>query len=126
MKGEKPLRVTDCSSIEHACLRVAYVKTSNDITSSFLAGNIRDFRIHQRDGDKNAKKENTFNKQNNNLAHASHLFVQFFAIFAQLCLAMPNFAFYGERKQTLTKFIFLFLHLDMVLKNSTPVGFTFN
>ena len=47
MKGEKPLRVTDCSSIEHACPRVAYVKTSNDITSSFLAGNIRDFRIHQ-------------------------------------------------------------------------------
>ena len=41
-------------------------------------------------------------------------------------LAMPNFAFYGERKQTLAKFIFLFLHLDMVLKNSTPVGFTFN
>lgn len=41
-------------------------------------------------------------------------------------LAMPNFAFYGERKQTLTKFIFLLLHLNMVLKNSTPVGFTFN
>ena len=67
MKGKKPLRVTDCSSIEHACPRVAYVKTSNDITSSFLAGNSRDFRIHQRDGDKNAKKENTLTSKTTTL-----------------------------------------------------------
>ena len=32
--GEKPLRATVCFSIEHACPRDAYVKTSNDITSA--------------------------------------------------------------------------------------------
>ena len=106
MKGEKPLRVTDCSSIEHACPCVAYVKTSNDITSSFLAGNIRDFRIHQRDGDKNAKKENTFNKQNNNLAHASHLFVQFFAIFAQLCPGNAKFCILWRTLTNIDKIYF--------------------
>ena len=78
-------------SIEHAHPRFANVKTSNDITSSCLEGNIREFRIHQRDGDKNAKKENRFNKQNNNLAHVSHFFVQFFAIFAQLCPGSAKF-----------------------------------
>ena len=37
---------------------------------------------------------------------------------------MPNFTFYGERKQRKRK-QFLFLNLDMVPRNSTPVGFAY-
>ena len=39
-KGEKPLRATVCFSVEHACPRDTYVKTSNGNTSSCFAGNI--------------------------------------------------------------------------------------
>ena len=110
--------------IEHACPCVAYVKTSNDITSSCVAGNIREFTIHQRDGDKNAKKQ-IISKTTTMLMHHTFLYSSL-PFLHNYALAMPNFACYGERKQTLTKFIFLFLNLDMVLKNSAPVGFTFN
>ena len=37
---------------------------------------------------------------------------------------MPNFTFYGERKQRKRK-QFLFLNLDMVPRNSTPGGFAY-
>ena len=40
-------------------------------------------------------------------------------------LKMPNFAFYGGRKQTTTKFNFSFSNLDMFLRNSTPGGLAF-
>ena len=33
---------------------------------------------------KNGKKNNRFNKQNNNFARASHFFVHFFPVFARL------------------------------------------
>ena len=33
---------------------------------------------------------------------------------------MPNFTFYGERKQGTTNFFFLFLNLSLVPKKSTP------
>ena len=49
-KGEKPLRATSCFSIEHVRPRDAYVKTLNDIPSSYFAGNIKDFRIQRLDG----------------------------------------------------------------------------
>ena len=38
---------------------------------------------------------------------------------------MPNFAFYGGRKQTTTKFNFSFSNLDMFLRNSTPGGLAY-
>ena len=37
---------------------------------------------------------------------------------------MPNFTFYGERKQRNRK-QFLFMNLDMVPTNSTPGGFAY-
>ena len=39
-------------------------------------------------------------------------------------MKMPNFEFYGVRKQATTKF-YLFLNFDMVPRNSTPGGFTY-
>ena len=36
---------------------------------------------------------------------------------------MPNFTFYGVRKQVRTKFYFFSLNLDMVPRNSTTGGF---
>ena len=54
-KGEKPLRVTVCFSIEHTRERDAYAKTSNDITSSWFEGNMKDLKIQQRDGNESVK-----------------------------------------------------------------------
>ena len=49
---------------------------------------------------------NSFNKQNNNLARAAHFFVHFFAGFAGLRHENAKFRFYGERQQATTKFYF--------------------
>ena len=47
-------------------------------------------------------------KQNNNFARASHFFVHFFPFLHDYAVKMPNFAFYGGRKQATTKFYFSF------------------
>lgn len=48
--------------------------------------------------------------------HAS--FVNFFTVTARLGdLGMPNFTFYGGRKQATMKLSFFFLNLDMNLEN---------
>ena len=48
--------------------------------------------------------------------HAS--FVHFFAVTARLGdLGMPNFLFYGGRKQATVKLPFFFLNLDINLEN---------
>ena len=47
---------TVCFSIEHACPRDAYLKTSNGNTSFGFAGNFRDLNIQRQDGDKNVNK----------------------------------------------------------------------
>ena len=87
MKEEKPLRATICFSIKHVRPCVAYVKTSNEITLSCFARNIRDFQIQWRNGNKNVKKKqnNRLNKQITTL-HVHHTFSLhiFFAFFAQL------------------------------------------
>ena len=49
-------RATVCFSIAHACPRDVYVKTSNDITCSCFAGNIRDFKIQRLEGNANVRK----------------------------------------------------------------------
>ena len=41
-------------------------------------------RSNDADGNENVKKNNWFNKQNNNFARASHFFVHFFPVFARL------------------------------------------
>ena len=69
--------------------RVAYLKTSNDSTSSCFAGNIRNFKIQRPDGNENVKKTKKqkraklkgFNKQNNNFARGSHIFCTFLCRF---------------------------------------------
>ena len=55
------------------------------------------------------RSKKRFNKQNNNFARTSHFFVHFFAVLALLRREnVYNFAFYGERKQAMTKFYFSF------------------
>ena len=55
-------------------------------------------------------------------ARAAHFFVHLFADYDE---SMPNFTFYGGRKQATTKYYFLFLNLDAVLRNSTSGEFTY-
>ena len=56
-----------------------------------------------------------FNNQNNNFARASRSFVHFFAVFTRLRREIPNFVFYGERKQVMTKLYFAFWTLTWSL-----------
>ena len=45
---------------------------------------IRTLRSNDADGNENVKKNKTFNKQKNNFARASRVFVHFFPVFALL------------------------------------------
>ena len=67
-------------------------------------------------------KNKRFNNQNNNFAHAPGIFVYLFAIFVGLNYGekIPNFVFYGERKQATTKFCFAKSELE-----HGPLEFTF-
>ena len=47
-------------------------------------------------------------KQNNNFARATHFFVDFFPVLHDYDVKMPNFAFYGGRKEATTKNYFSF------------------
>ena len=116
-----PLRATFCFSIEHARPRDAYVKTSNDITSSCFAGNAWDFKIQRSDANENVKKKtnkqtksNRFNKQKNTFTHASHIFFTVISPFAD-----------NVNKQRRNFACFFFLNLDMVPRNSTLGGFAY-
>ena len=50
-------------------------------TAPTLLGTLRS---NDADGNENVIKNNTFNKQNNNFARASHFFEHFFPVFARL------------------------------------------
>ena len=55
-------------------------------------------------------------RQNNNSALAAHFFWPFFlSSLNDYDVKIPNFTFYGGRKQATTKFPLLFLNLDAVL-----------
>ena len=85
-REEKPLWATICFSIKHVRPCVTYVKSSNEITPSRFARNIRDFQIQKRNGNKNIKKKqnNRLNKQITTLyVHYTFIFI-FFAFFTQL------------------------------------------
>ena len=101
---EKPLRATVYFSIEHARPRDAYVKTSNAITSSCFAGNIRDLNIQRQDGNENVNKTIGLISKTTTL-HVHHAFLPFSQDY-DYDMKIPNFAFYGERKQATTKFHF--------------------
>ena len=68
-----------------------------------------DFKIQRRGRQRERHKDNRFNKQNNNFARTSHFFLYIsFPFLHEYDVKMPNFAFYGERKQATTKFEFWF------------------
>ena len=106
--GKKQLRATIYFSIEHARPRDDYEYPT-----------IR----RQRELQQNSR----FNKQNNNFARASRFyFCIFLPFFHDYDVKMPNFAFYGVRKQATTKFILLFaLELGYGPLNSTSFGFAY-
>ena len=66
-------------------------------------------REHPRDGNENFKNAIDY-EQNNNFARAFRFFVHFFAATTTGDVKMPDFMFYGGRKQaTKNKTFFLFL-----------------
>ena len=69
----------------------------------------RDFKNKLRRGQRERQKTIGFNKQNSNFARASRFFCIFLCPFLhEYDVKMPNFAFYGVRKQASTKFYFNF------------------
>ena len=76
-KGEKPLPATVCFSIKQACPRDAYIKTSNDITSSCFARNV---------------SKTTTLQMNHTFLYTSLLFLHDYHI------KMPYFVVYGDYK----------------------------
>ena len=83
-------RATVCFSIEHARPRDDYEYTTTR---------------RQRE----LQQNNRFNKQNSNFVHASRFYFCISLPFLHdFDVKMPNFAFYGVRKQAMTKFILLF------------------
>ena len=70
------------------------------------------------DGNENVKKAIGLDKQNNS-ARASCFFVYFFTD-----VKLPNFIFYGGRKQA-TAIFFFFLNLSAVPKKSIPGKFAY-
>ena len=65
-------------------------------------------RSNDADDNVNVKKNNRFNRQNNNFARASHFLYISFSFLHDYDVKMPNFAFYGGRKQVTAKFYFSF------------------
>ena len=57
------------------------LKTTAQLITTFIN---RDFKIQRRGRQQERKKNNWFNKQNNNFARASRFFVHFFPVFARL------------------------------------------
>ena len=65
-------------------------------------------RFNDATGTRMSERTIGFIKQNNNFARAPHVFVHFFPFLHDYAVKMPNFAFYGGRKQATTKFCFCF------------------
>ena len=61
------------------------------------------------------KNKNSFYKQNNN-SHVLHACLHISLSFLHYDVKMPNFAFYGVRKQATTNW-FLFLNMNIVPRN---------
>ena len=70
---------------------------------------IRYFKIQRRGRQRERQINNRLYKQNDNFARAPRFFCAFLCPFLHdYDVKMPNFAFYGERKQATTKFNFSF------------------
>ena len=75
--------------------------------TSSIADNM-DFKIQRRGWQRECKKNNRFYKQNNSFARVSHFFWYISFLFLHdYEVKMPNFVFYGGRKQERRNFIFL-------------------
>ena len=68
----------------------------------------RDFKMPQRQRQRESQKSNRLNRQNNNSARASHFFSISFPSLHDYNGKMPNFTFYGRHKQVKAKFSFSF------------------
>ena len=68
---------------------------------------------------------NSFNKQNNNLARAAHFFVHFFAGFAGLRHENTKFRVLWRTSTSNDEILFLSLNLDKVPWNSNSGGFAY-
>ena len=72
------------------------------------------FTIRRRDGCETVKKTTTktiivrFRRQHNNFAHASHFFYISLPFLHEYDVKLPNFTFYGRRKQATTILYFSF------------------
>ena len=83
-----------------------------------------DFYVQRRDGNEKVKKKknNMFNKQNNNFSRAAHFFAHLYAFFARLqrenAQFPAEFRVLWRTKTSNDEILFLFLNLDMVLRNS--------
>ena len=71
------------------------------------------------------QKSSGLNRQNNNSARASRFFFLYISLswLHDYDVKMPNFQFYVGRKQATTKFFFLSLNLEMVVRNVAPEEF---
>ena len=67
------------------------------------------------DGNENGKKAIGLDWQNNNSAHESRFFVDFFAVVARLRRETPNFTFCGGREHMYNNEFLFFVNLDTVL-----------
>jgi len=71
------------------------------------AVNNRDFKIQRRGRRRERQKNNGVYKQINSFARASHFFCTFLCPFLHdYDVKIPNFTFFGVRKQATTKFYF--------------------
>ena len=93
------------------------------MSTSSIKRQIRDFKIQRRGRQRERQKNNWFNKQNNNFARASRLYICFLFLH-DYDVKMPNVAFYGGRKQATTKFYFSFWawiwSLEIQLQEGSP------
>ena len=107
LTGTLPLRATVPFPINYEHAHDTYVKMSNDITFSCFARNTKgllDPMTCQQWESK--KKNNRFNKKNNNFAHITLSWYISLPFLCNYDVKMPNFAFYRERKQATTKSYF--------------------
>ena len=85
----------------------------------------RDFTIRRHDGNENVKNNNRFSRQNNNFAGESHSFCAFLCRFCTTTTWNCLILLFREDVNKRRRNFILFLHVNMVLRNSTPGGFAY-
>jgi len=84
-----------------------------------------DFTIRRHDGNDNVKNNNRFSRQNNNFAGAAHFLCTFLCRFCMTTTLNCLILLFREDVNKRRRNFILFLHLDMVLRNSTLGGFAY-